>query len=193
MIETELKFRIPTGGKSKYIKKLVGLGFIISRSVHETTTMYDNEHGILAKDNARLRLRGEFNSKTKNLRAEISYKRPLPAKDGAKREIEHTVHLNGASNMEKILEKLSFSPVSSYEKKRHYLLKNGIQVTVDEYPFDTFIEIEGKSKDIWVLAQKLGFSKNESLVKPCDTLYQEWRKKRGLPFKSHMRFKDYDK
>ena len=30
-------------------------------------------------------------------------------------------------------------------------------------------------------------------LKPVDTLFTEWRLAKGLPFKPHMTFKDYDK
>jgi hypothetical protein len=69
----------------------------------------------------------------------------------------------------------------------------GSKVEIDENPFSNFIEIEGDENDVKGIALDLGFDLVEALTKPCDTLFNEWRKGQGLSFSLHMRFDDYDK
>ena len=55
-------------------------------------------------------------------------------------------------------------------------------------------ELKGKLENkIIEIASKLNLNLKKNLTDACDTLFQEWRKERGLPFKPHMRFEDYDK
>lgn len=68
-----------------------------------------------------------------------------------------------------------------------------IHIEIQKYPFETFLEIEGKKEEIEKAAKQLGFDINEALNKPVDTLFTEWRSSKNLPFKPHMTFKDYDK
>ena len=56
-----------------------------------------------------------------------------------------------------------------------------------------FIEIEGEENKIIEIASKLNLNLKKNLTDACDTLFQQWRKERGLPFKPHMKFEDYDK
>ncbi|KKR47520.1 MAG: hypothetical protein UU18_C0034G0009, partial [Parcubacteria group bacterium GW2011_GWB2_40_8] len=48
-------------------------------------------------------------------------------------------------------------------------------------------------EEIEKAAKQLGFDIKNALVKPVDTLFMEWRLAKGLSFKPHMTFKDYDK
>jgi uncharacterized membrane protein len=64
---------------------------------------------------------------------------------------------------------------------------------IQKYPFATFLEIEGEKEEIEKVAKELELDTKGALNKPVDTLFCEWREKKGLPFKSHMRFEDYDK
>ena len=95
--------------------------------------------------------------------------------------------------MEKILKAMDYSPTTSYERFRTEWIIGNTHVTLDEYPYSDLLEIEGKKKEIEMVAKKLGFSDKDGLIKPADTLFQEWRKARGLNFKPHMRFNDFDK
>ncbi len=88
---------------------------------------------------------------------------------------------------------MGFHRTTSYEKYRTSFNYNGVKIEVDEYPFATFVEIEGKEDIVKKTAIDIGFDLSKSLIKPCDTLFTEWRAKKGLSMKLHMLFGDYDK
>lgn len=185
MIEIELKFEI---------KDLAGirdkLGNIKTKEVrtrtHELSVMYDNAEGLMEKTDGRIRLRqsGE--------QVEFCYKKPL-TREGIKKEIEYEVSVSSFSEMEKILQEMGFVPVSSYERYRTEYALEKVKITLDEYPFATFVELEGEEKKIKELAEKLGFELKDNLTDSCDTLFTKWRQKQGLPPVDQMTFKDFDK
>ena len=59
------------------------------------------------------------------------------------------------------------------ENKRELWLLNGVEITLDEWPFlEPFVEIEGKSEElVKKTAQELGFSYKEALFCSIGTLY----------------------
>ncbi len=192
MIEVELKFAIE-GTTKKYIILLEKLGFLLATDrSYEKTTMYDNSQGLMQVSNGRIRVRTIKNNNFSN--CEFSYKLPLPVgKSGIKKEIEYEVRVSDGAELERILKAMQYLPTTSYERYRTVLKKDKIKVTIDEYPYANFLEIEGKQREISLLAKNLGFKLKDNLSKPCDTLFTEWRKVRGLIMKPHMRFRDYDK
>lgn len=157
---------------------------------YQSSVMFDNPSGLMKVTDGRIRVRtlGEDGKKT------LTYKRPLPPKDEAKREIEYEIKFYDKSgNIEKILEAMEFTPSSSYERYQTSWEAGEAHITLDEYPYGVFIEIEGPKDKIERVASELSFSLEDGLTKPADTLFQEWRKERGLPFKPHMNFTDYGK
>ena len=173
--EIELKFEID----STFDTSSLGFG----KREHQLTVMYDKD-GYLEDYDARLRLR-----KTGD-RAKLSYKKPL-TRFGIKREIEIEVDVGSFSEAEALLMVLGYQPVSSYEKYRSVAVRDGVELMLDEYPFATYLEIEGKEVKIKKVAKDLGLKGN--ITKSCDTLFREWRIKNNLKPTPHMRFDDYDK
>ena len=187
-IELEYKFWVKD--KKNLIQSLAHQAKIKKARQYQKTVMFDNELGLMQKTNGRIRVRTFGNSNKKTL----TYKRPLPPKNGAKREIEYEISFfDPNEQIEEILKAMGFGPTTSYERYQTEWEMNDVRVTLDEYPFADIIEIEGAKEDIEEVAEKLGFNKTEGLTKPVDTLFQEWRRTKGLPFKPHMRFSDFDK
>lgn len=189
MVEIELKFQIKRNQIEKIIKELQKKGFsLVFPRTYEKTVMYDNPKKLMQITDGRIRLRISENL------CHLSYKKPL-TRDRIKKEEEYEVEVSDFKTAEKILQKMEFLPVSSYERYRTKLEEktNKIQVTIDEYPFATFLEIEGQEEKIKSLALDLGFSLDDNLTDSCDTLFQKWRRKQGLGFKPHILFTDYDK
>lgn len=157
---------------------------------YQKTVMFDNPGKLMQKTDGRIRVRTLGKSGDKIL----TYKRPLPPQNGAKREIEYEISFNDPGNqIEKILRSIEFTPTTSYERYQTQWKIDETKITLDEYPFADVVEIEGEKETIEKLAQELGFNPREGLTKPIDTLFQEWRGKKGLSFKAHMRFNDFDK
>lgn len=187
MTEIELKFEIRKEDIKRLSSLLQKMGYLVAvRRVLEKTVMYDNPEGLMQTTNGRIRLR------ISGKRCELSYKKPI-TRDGIKKEIEYEVEVSDFAQAENILNMLGFLPTTNYERFRTTLKKEGVKVTFDEYPFACFLEIEGKETKIKELAISFDFNLKGNLTEPCDTLFQRWRKERGLPFKPHMLFKDYNK
>ena len=187
-IELEYKFWVKD--KKSLIKILDSRANAKKPRQYQSNVMFDNPAGIMQATDGRIRVRtlGDSGDKT------LTYKKPLPPQNGAKREIEYEIKFHDPDRqIEKILEAMEFRPTTSYERFQTRWEVNGVHVTLDEYPFADIIEIEGEKKAIEQLAQKLGFSIKQGLTKPIDTLFQEWRKERGLTFKPHMKFDDFNK
>lgn len=84
----------------------------------------------------------------------LTYKKPLPPQNGAKREIEYEISFQDPDNqIEKILEAMEFKPTTSYERYQTSWEISGVHVTLDEYPYADIIEIEGKEASIKKLAK----------------------------------------
>lgn len=61
------------------------------------------------------------------------------------------------------------------ESKRELWKLNGVEITIDEWPFlEPFVEIEGKSEDeVKEIARKLGFDYSKAKFCAVDVLYSE--------------------
>ena len=91
--------------------------------------------------------------------------------------------LLAVDNFEKADELLTLlgAPKKAYqENKRELWMINGVEITIDEWPFlEPFIEIEGLSEDIVKkTSEMLGFDYSKALFCSVTTLYS---KKYGLP------------
>ncbi|MBI4993741.1 class IV adenylate cyclase [Candidatus Wolfebacteria bacterium] len=182
-LEIELKFLLKEP-INNFIKKFPDV--LIPEKIYQKTVMYDNSNGLMQKSNGRIRLRQTGKEVT------LSYKLPLSS-ETVKKEIEWETKIDSWIIGDNILKAMGFNKTTSYEKYRISFNYKKVRIDIDEYPFSTFVEIEGNEKDIKKTALDIGFNLNKALTKACDNLFSEWRKARGLPQKSHMLFKGYDK
>ena len=186
-IETELKFKID----SNQIKKITdNPDVVVEKEVYQKTVMFDNADKLMEHTDGRIRLRQQGN------KISLSYKRPLPSVGNEKKEVELETEVGNFEVMSNILRTMGYAPTTSYEKYTTFFKLKGqpeIHIEIQKYPFETFLEIEGNKEEIEKTAKQLGFDVKDALVKPADTLFTEWRVVKGLPFKPHMTFKDYDK
>lgn len=183
MIEIEYKF--PVDDLKKIHNTIVSNGYKIAKDRrYEISIMYDNESGLMQKTNGRIRLRKSGDE------AEFCYKKPISDKN-IKKEIEYEVEVSDFDTLKKIISEMQFFESSSYERYRTEYRKGEVKVTIDEYPFGSYVEIEGEENKILEEAKDLGFDLSENQTEPCDTLFLKWRKAHGLGFKPHMRFEDY--
>lgn len=183
MIEIELKFEIK---KEKTItSRLIKLGFKIkNKKTYEKTVMFDNPQKLMQITDGRVRLRQT------GKKIEFSYKKPL-TREGIKKEIEYEVEVSDFKKIVKILEMMKFAQTTSYERYRTEFGKNGVKATIDEFPFATFLELEGSENKIKNIARDLGFNLNDNITDSCDTIFTKRRIAKGLKPISHIRFDDY--
>lgn len=186
-LEVELKFLI-IDNIQIFEDKLAALGFHKDYRSYEKTTMYDNVEWLMQTSNGRVRLR------VNDHQSELCYKKPIYDDSGIKKEIEYETIVADPHATELILWAMDFGPVSSYERYRTYYRSetSKVKVTLDEYPFANYLELEwGEEGEIINLAESLWLDMKNNLTKPCDTLFNEWRKERGLVETMIMSFDDY--
>ncbi len=172
-IEIELKFEINKDKIDLFNKKLQSIGFVLSKRVYELSVMYDNPSQIMQTTDGRIRLR---KSGEKTI---LTYKKPISRK-GIKKEIEYEVEVSDFNTTEKILKMMEFTKTTSYERYRTYFHKNHIEVMIDEFPYGTFVEIEGEEKHIVTLSKDLGFDMGDNLTDSCDTIYTKRCIEKGI-------------
>lgn len=186
-VEIEYKFVLQKP-EADFINDLQNLGYTVGEKKYEKTVMYDNVDQLMQVTDGRIRLRKSGDKYS------LSYKKPLPKKEGEpKREIEYETIVGDFDTIDKIFETIGVKPSSSYEKYRTKIEEDGVQITIDQYPFQTFIEIEGEENKIKNIAQKLKFNLEEHIHLPADTLFNLWRKSKGLAETMHMSFDNYNK
>jgi adenylate cyclase class 2 len=180
-IEIELKFLLQENPES-FLKRFSKAG----KRVYQKTVMFDNEQRLMKKTNGRIRLRqdGEITI--------LSYKLPLSS-NTVKKEIQWETKIDSWQVGKELLKAMGFKETTSYEKYRTSFEYKGSKIEIDEYPFANFIEIEGEEENIKKIALDLGFNLKKAITKPCDTLFNEWRAKKGLPPTNKMLFANYDK
>ena len=74
-----------------------------------------------------------------------------------------------------VLVALGLKPRGYQENRREEYMLDGVQITVDSWPFlDDYAEIEGGSSDqVTAMITKLGYSPNDAVYKNTDELYKE--------------------
>lgn len=189
-IEVEYKFEIKKGLMGKTIRLLDKIANQKIPREYQNNIMFDNHAKLMKITDGRIRVRTLDKRGNKTL----TYKKPLSPKNGAKREIEYEIKFSDPRDqIEKILAAMEFNPSTSYERYQTKWIVKDMIVSLDEYPYANFLEIEGPIKRIEVLAGKLGFTPEKGLTKPVDSLFREWRQKKGLPDKPYMRFSDFNR
>ncbi len=185
-IEIELKFELNLEDVER-IKNDKNISVL--KDIYQKTVMFDNANKLMEHTDGRIRLRQHGDKIT------LSYKRPLPSVGNEKKEVELETTVGDIEVTTHILRMMGYSPTTSYEKYiTHIKFKNSdAELEIQKYPFATFLEIEGEKEEIEKIASELGLDIKKALNKPVDTLFCEWREKKGLPIKSHMRFEDYDR
>ncbi|HEX9008544.1 MAG TPA: class IV adenylate cyclase [Patescibacteria group bacterium] len=186
MTEIELKYEVNGVTIKRVLKKANDMDLNMGKRLYEKTVMFDNPSGLMQITDGRVRLRQTGDE------VEFSYKKPI-TRNGIKEEIEYETKVGDFKIIEKILNKMEFKAVSSYERYRTTIKNSSVKITIDEFPFTSFIEIEGTRQNILEMSKKLGLEKMTNITQSCDSLFQEWRKKRGLAYKPHMRFYDFNK
>lgn len=189
MVEVELKFEIEKVNLTGFLKKLSRLGFTRVRPrTLEKTTMFDNQENLMRSTNGRIRLRSGKDYH------ELSYKKPI-SRSNVKKEVEYETAISDPRIIKKILKTMGFQPTTSYERYRTTFKNSAgqIKVTVDEFPFTTFLELEAEGYEgrILKLARRLGLDPKKSISLSCDTLFNQWRFSKGLKPSPHLLFRSY--
>lgn len=153
-----------------------------------TTYMRDVIYGIAGeKKKIRLRMLDNF----ANVSIEATYKYSLKDDREIKRAIEEILYkgqsLEAALSMIQL--QGDFKEENSYEKIRVvFNASQEVLITVDIYPFGSWLEIEGEVDRIKNIAKKLGFNPKDYITLGADDLYLQWSTKHKLPEMWDVRF-----
>ncbi len=169
--EVEIKFRIADA--RTLTRALKSAGFKqITRSTHETNTLYDLPGQTLRKRGELLRLRkyGEdwiltHKAKGTTGRHKMRVERETPLEDG--------------EEMDGILRALGFTPTFRYEKLRADWGDGRGHVVVDQTPIGDFGEIEGPARWIDGTARALGIPSSDYITQTYASMFFEWRRRTG--------------
>lgn len=142
-----------------------------------TQYIRDVIYGDGNKKKIRLRFKDEF----EKLTVEAIYKYKVQSGNGTKKEIEKEIYIGNSKEeaLKAILAEGDFKEENSYEKIRILFFHPKVEIALDIYPFGVWLEIEGRAKDIWGVARKLGFSRTDAVNLNADECYLEWNKTKG--------------
>lgn len=173
-IETELKLWVDD--LSAVEAKLVELGATLhAPRVLEKNLRYDLPDGSMTDDGIVLRLRQDS-------RVRLTYKEPGTLQDGIMSRFEAEVEVSDFKTMSLILERLGYVCSFAYEKYRttYHLMES--EVTLDEMPFGTFVEIEGNRDSIHNAMSALGLANAARIRMGYSTVFAVLRERLNLPF-----------
>jgi adenylate cyclase, class 2 len=94
--------------------------------------------------------------------------------DKIENQKEICVKVNDFDETVKLLESIGCEKKSYQETKRELWTLDGVEITIDEWPFlEPFVEVEGKSeKEVRDVSEKIGFDYNKALFCAVGKLYQ---------------------
>jgi adenylate cyclase, class 2 len=167
--EIEIKFRIEDPAALTRALKQAGFQQL-TRSTHETNTLYDLPGQKLRKRGELLRLRkyGETWLLTHKAKGRVG-------RHKARVEVETRVE-NGRE-MDAILRALGFKPTFRYEKYRAEWKDDTGHVVLDKTPIGNFGEIEGPPRWIDRTARALGIAPRDYITDAYAPMFFAWKRR----------------
>lgn len=163
--EIELKFFVDDLAPIR--RALLQVGAVKSWAGVEKDLFFDTKPGTFKKTRQTLRIR-DAGGKTL-----LTYKEHKSEK-GAKICDEYQLEIKDAKEVTRIFERLGFRIEGKYIKpKREYWDLPKVAITLDEYPFGKFIEIEASEKKIKETAKKLNLDFSRTSTKSYRQLLEE--------------------
>jgi adenylate cyclase class 2 len=173
--ELEVKFFV--SDLAEIEKRLVKAGAtLLHPRTHEYNLRFDTPTGNLGQASSMLRLRRDSES-------HMTFKGPGITLGGvlARQEIEFEV--TNFASAQKLIEALGFRSKFMYEKFRTTYGMDGLKVTLDEMPYGSFIEIEGKEPEpIQLAAKTLNLNWEERLPETYISIFRRLKDLYGLKF-----------
>jgi len=164
--EIEVKFKL--NGKDNIIEKLVKFGGKFKKPYRQIT------YGFFSKDSIKKgvfpRIRVESGSHVLTVKV-----RPKKKTKYFERK-EYSIIINNEREGIKILKSLGFNRVRKFSKKRQEWFFQNVKVCIDNLYFGTFLEIEGKKKQIESMVKKLGLEKRERITKAYLALEDDYKR-----------------
>ena len=163
-VEREAKMQV--SDHEPVIARLTELGAQRRSYVLEVNSFYDTEERRLLAAGEGLRIRREKSlDEGDGHKDRVTFKGPRqPGVLKTREELEIVV--SDATAMEGVFERIGFSRVLRFEKRRQTYLLDGCEIALDEVPrLGKFIEIEGPSEGlVMAMREKLGLSQTPLLT-----------------------------
>jgi adenylate cyclase class 2 len=171
--EIEIKLRVAGPAAGRELLEAHGFRQTEPRE-HEDNLLVDTQDGALRRAGKLLRVRTARN------RGLLTLKGPsVPSKHKQREEIETEVA--DPARFLRILENVGYQVVFRYEKYRSEYARSGEpgNVTLDETPIGTFLELEGPPGWIDQTAANLGFHESDYITASYGTLYLKYKEETG--------------
>jgi adenylate cyclase class IV len=186
--ENKLKFKVSFGEIHILSKNILSLGFELKDRIHEKVSIYDNRDFLMKQLDRRIRLKVLWND-FRIISTDI-----IVDDQGIKSKVEYDIVVSNPDDADKILNSMDYFIVSSYERYKNTFFKANetVKATIEEYPFDSYLEIEWNDREVTFVANTLWYDLANQVSKDINTLFAEWRKENGLEQTSIMDFENYD-
>lgn len=174
-LETEVKFAVRELAPVRERLRAAGAELVQPRTF-EINLRLDDAQGVLLAAGKVLRLRQDSS-------ARLTLKLPVgPWGTQAKTLRELEVELGDFEVAREILAELGFHTWFTYEKYRESYHLAGTEISLDELPFGSFVEIEGSLEAIGEVAPLLGLGDARRITSGYFMLFQGAKERLGLPF-----------
>jgi len=174
-LETETKFAVDDLAPVREALLAAGAELVHPRTL-EVNLRLDNAAGDYRLLGKVLRLR-------KDSCARLTLKLPAgPWGTEAKTLRELEVEVSDFDTTQQILAELGFKPWFTYEKYRESYELAGTEISLDQLPFGSFVEIEGSLEQINQVAGRLGLLDEKRITAGYASLFYQIKQQLNLPF-----------
>lgn len=187
MKDQELEVKFYVTNLSVVENRLLGLGAHLTLPrVFEVNLRFDTPNSDLGKSLRVLRLR-------QDKIARLTYKGPASGLGGARLRQELEFEVSDFAVARAFLEALGYQVVMIYEKYRAAYDLDGVEISLDELPYGTFVEIEGPDPvAIQAATRHLGLDWEATIPASYTVLFDQLKARLNLNFRdlSFDNFKD---
>ena len=173
----EVEIKLACHDAAAIRRRLAELGFRRVARSFERNILFDFPDHRLRNTDSLLRLRLE------SRRNRLTFKGPRANHDRFKERPEIETDVKDGPEAGKILRALGLREAFCYEKFRTVYRRSGdpehAEVTYDETPIGTYLELEGPRRWIDKVARDLGFERGHYITASYGRLYFEWCQERG--------------
>lgn len=180
-IETEIKLRVENAAKARSLLRRYGFKVVKPR-VFEQNRVLDDAKGSMRGRGMLLRVRSAGE------RITCTFKGVENSGRHKSRE-EREFHADNLDECTAVFAALGFTEKFRYEKYRTEFARTDEpgNVTLDETPIGTLMELEGPPRWIDATAKELGFPRSSYVLDSYGRLYEKWCEENGLR-KENMTF-----
>ena len=151
-------------------------GKLLSPRVHEINLRFDTPENDLRRAGRALRLR-------RDAVTTLTYKGPSEMQDGIRSREELEVEVSDLDGVRRLLEGLGYEVTFVYEKHRTTYEMGNARIMLDELPYGDFVEIEGASDALRLIAAQLELDWGRTVSESYMGLFDGLKRSKALPFR----------